>query len=181
MRRFAVISALALCFVLGFAVTAPAAGPPILKATPRTVHLGHTVTIKGSQWPVIEFCKRTVRLRLESAQNAVLIGFAHISDGGARTPPTPPLHAAGRQGRHGHVEGRRAAAVRERRGRLAELHHAQEDAEDQAVVAGSNCNCNCGWVGRCRERASISSQSRRRARRLLRNAPSPPYRQGGEG
>ncbi len=82
MRRFAVISALASCFVLGFAVTAPAAGPPILKATPRTVHLGHTVTIKGSQWPVIEFCKRTVRLRLESAQNAILIGFSHISDGG---------------------------------------------------------------------------------------------------
>ena len=85
MRRLAVISALASCFVLGFAVTAPAAGPPILKATPRTVHLGHTVTIRGTQWPVIEFCKRSVRLRLESAQNAVLIGFSHISDGGRFT------------------------------------------------------------------------------------------------
>ena len=85
MRRFAVISALAVCFVLGFAVTAPAAGPPILKATPRTVHLGQTVTIRGTQWPVIEFCKRTVRLRLESAQNAVLIGFSHVSDGGRFT------------------------------------------------------------------------------------------------
>src|SRR4051794_5787325 len=82
MRRFAVISALGLCLVLGFAVAAPAASPPILKVTARTVHLGHTVTIKGSQWPVIEFCKRSVRLRLESAQNAVLIGFAPISDGG---------------------------------------------------------------------------------------------------
>src|SRR3954471_17839164 len=85
MRRFAVISALGLCLVLAFAVAAPAASPPILKVTPRTVHLGHTVTIKGSQWPVIEFCKRSVRLRLESAQNAVLIGFAHISDGGRFT------------------------------------------------------------------------------------------------
>jgi hypothetical protein len=82
MRRLAVIFALASCFVLGLAVAAPAAGPPILKVTPRTVHLGHSVTIRGSQWPVIEFCKRTVRLRLESAQNAVLIGFSHISDGG---------------------------------------------------------------------------------------------------
>jgi hypothetical protein len=83
MRRLAVISALGLCFVLGFAVAAaPASSPPILKVKPRTVHLGHTVTIRGSQWPVIEFCKRTVRLRLESAQNAVLIGFVHITDGG---------------------------------------------------------------------------------------------------
>jgi hypothetical protein len=85
MRRLAVIFALAACFALVFAVAAPAAGPPILKATPRTVHLGHTVTIRGSQWPVIEFCKRSVRLRLESAQNAVLIGFSHISDGGRFT------------------------------------------------------------------------------------------------
>src|SRR3954454_4669636 len=85
MRRLAVISALASCFVLGSAVTAPAAGPPILKATPRTVHLGQTVTIKGSQWPVIEFCRRTVRLRLESAQNAVLIGFAHVKVNGRFT------------------------------------------------------------------------------------------------
>jgi hypothetical protein len=85
MRRFVVISALASCFVLGFAVAAPASGPPFLKATPRTVHLGQTVTIRGTQWPVIEFCKRTVRLRLESAQNAVLIGFAHVSDGGRFT------------------------------------------------------------------------------------------------
>src|SRR6185503_12609239 len=85
MRRLAVISALGSCFVLGFAVTAPAAGPPILKATPRTVHLGDTVTIKGSQWPVIEFCRRTVRLRLESAQNAVLIGFSHVKDNGRFT------------------------------------------------------------------------------------------------
>jgi hypothetical protein len=85
MRRLAVISALGSCFLLGFAVAAPASGPPILKATPRTVHLGHTVTIRGSQWPVIEFCKRTVRLRLESAQNAVLIGFSHVSDGGRFT------------------------------------------------------------------------------------------------
>jgi hypothetical protein len=85
MRRLAVIFALAACFVLAFAVTAPAAGPPFLKVTPKTVHLNHTVTITGSQWPVIEFCKRKVRLRLESAQNAVLIGFSHIKDNGRFT------------------------------------------------------------------------------------------------
>jgi hypothetical protein len=107
MRRFAVISALALCFVLGFAVTAPAAGPPFLKVTPRTVHLGHTVTIKGSQWPVIEFCKRTVRLRLESAQNAVLIGFSHISNGGSFT-----RHFTPKQGKIGTGKWKVAARLR---------------------------------------------------------------------
>src|SRR3954469_376991 len=85
MRRLAVISAFAACFVLGFAVAAPAAGPPFLSVTPKKVHLDHTVTIKGSQWPVIEFCKRKVRLRLESDQNAVLIGFAHVTDSGTFT------------------------------------------------------------------------------------------------
>jgi hypothetical protein len=46
------------------------------------VHLGETVTITGRQWPVIEFCKRRVRLRLESDQNAVLIGFVRVRDNG---------------------------------------------------------------------------------------------------
>jgi hypothetical protein len=85
MRRLAVIFALAACFVLAFAVAAPAAGPPFLTVTPKKVHLDHTVTIKGSQWPVIEFCKRSVRLRLETSQNAVLIGFSHIKDNGRFT------------------------------------------------------------------------------------------------
>ena len=59
-----------------------AAGPPFLKVTPNRIHLGDTTTIRGTQWPVIEFCKRRVRLRLESDQNAVLIGFTRIKDNG---------------------------------------------------------------------------------------------------
>jgi hypothetical protein len=59
-----------------------AAGPPFLKVTPNRIHLGDTTTIRGTQWPVIEFCKRRVRLRLESAQNAVLIGFTRVRDNG---------------------------------------------------------------------------------------------------
>src|SRR3954454_9701635 len=96
MRRLAVIPALAACFVLAFAVTAPAAGPPFLKVKPRTVHLGHTVTITGSQWPVIEFCKRSVRLRLESAQNAVWMGFAPEKNKGLF-----PRHFTPKQGKIG--------------------------------------------------------------------------------
>ncbi|HET8756580.1 MAG TPA: hypothetical protein VFM58_11240 [Solirubrobacteraceae bacterium] len=62
--------------------TAAAAAPPFLKVTPKRIHLGETTTITGRQWPVIEFCKRRVRLRLESDQNAVLIGFKRIDDNG---------------------------------------------------------------------------------------------------
>jgi hypothetical protein len=84
MRRLAVVP-LAAAGILVAAPAAPAVGPPHLTVTPTTVHLGHQVTIKGSQWPVIEFCRRRVRLRLESAQNAVLIGFAHVKDNGRFT------------------------------------------------------------------------------------------------
>jgi hypothetical protein len=64
------------------APTAASAAPPFLKVTPNRIHLGETTTIKGTQWPVIEFCKRRVRLRLESDQNAVVIGFTRINDNG---------------------------------------------------------------------------------------------------
>jgi hypothetical protein len=64
------------------APAAASAAPPFLKVTPNRIHLGETTTIKGSQWPVIEFCTRRVRLRLESPQNAVLIGFTRIKDNG---------------------------------------------------------------------------------------------------
>src|SRR3954451_18656986 len=64
------------------APTAASAAPAFLKVTPKRIHLGETTTIMGTQWPVIEFCKRRVRLRLESDQNAVLIGFVRIRDSG---------------------------------------------------------------------------------------------------
>ena len=57
-------------------------GPPFLSVEPNRVHLGEQVVIRGSQWPVIEFCRRSVRLRLESDQNAVLIGLTRIRDNG---------------------------------------------------------------------------------------------------
>jgi hypothetical protein len=85
MRRLAVIFSVAAGLVVFAVPAAPAVGPPRLSVTPSTVHLGDQVTIKGREWPVIEFCKRRVRLRLESDQNAVLIGFAHVNDNGRFT------------------------------------------------------------------------------------------------
>jgi hypothetical protein len=67
------------------AAPAPAAGPPHLTVSAQTVQLDDEVTIRGHAWPVIEFCRRRVRLRLESDQNAVLIGFARIRDNGRFT------------------------------------------------------------------------------------------------
>ena len=84
MRRLLLIP-LAVAGLAVAAPAAPAAGPPFLSVSPRPVHLGEEVTIRGRQWPVIEFCSRRVRLRLESDQNAVLIGFRRIGDNGRFT------------------------------------------------------------------------------------------------
>ena len=80
MRRLLLIALTAA--ILSPAAAAPAAPPPLLSVSPATVELDEEVTIRGRQWPVIEFCKRRVRLRLESDQNAVLIGFTRINDNG---------------------------------------------------------------------------------------------------
>jgi hypothetical protein len=84
MRTLAVILVLAagLAVALSAGASAMVPGPPFVTAQPNPVHLGHAVTIRGREWPVIEFCTRRVRLRLESAQNAVLIGFVHVRDNG---------------------------------------------------------------------------------------------------
>jgi hypothetical protein len=89
MRRLAVIPLAAAGLVL-LVPAAPAVGPPRLSVSPSTVHLGSKVAIKGREWPVIEFCKRRVRLRLESDQNAVLIGFVRIRDNGRFTRKFTP-------------------------------------------------------------------------------------------
>jgi hypothetical protein len=98
MRRLAVILTLAaaLAVALSGSASAMVPGPPFVTAQPNPVHLGHTVTIRGRQWPVIEFCTRRVRLRLESAQNAVLIGFGHVRDNGRFVRHFTPM--AGRIG-----------------------------------------------------------------------------------
>jgi hypothetical protein len=84
MRRLALLT-LAAAAVAVAAPAAPAAAPPLLTVSPQTVELDRQVTIRGREWPVIEFCVRRVRLRLESDQNAVLIGFARIRDNGRFT------------------------------------------------------------------------------------------------
>jgi hypothetical protein len=82
MRRLLLVAAA----LVGLAApAAPAAPPLLLSVAPQTVRLDGEVTIRGREWPVIEFCRRRLRLRLESDQNAVLIGFVRIRDNGRFT------------------------------------------------------------------------------------------------
>jgi hypothetical protein len=61
-----------------------------ISVSPATVRFGHEQTVKGKDWPVIEFCRRTVRLKLESPQNAFKIGTAKVkADGTFRRRWTP--------------------------------------------------------------------------------------------
>jgi hypothetical protein len=107
MRKLAVIPLAAVAAAAAVPATAATPGPPFLKVTPNRIHLGQTTTIKGTQWPVIEFCKRRVRLRLESDQNAVLIGFAHVRDSGRFTK-----HFTPKQGKIGAGKWRVVARLR---------------------------------------------------------------------
>jgi hypothetical protein len=77
--RFASLTILLVLLAL-LAASVPAASQPgpRLSAAPNPVNFGQTVVIKGKRWPVIEFCSRTVRLSLRSAQNAVLLGTKRV-------------------------------------------------------------------------------------------------------
>jgi hypothetical protein len=71
---------LTLLVVLMSASSATASSLPgtSLSAAPNPVNFGQTVVITGKRWPVIEFCSRTVRLSLRSAQNAFPLGTKRV-------------------------------------------------------------------------------------------------------
>jgi hypothetical protein len=83
MRRAAcLVALLALC---GSAQAAAGAAKEKVTASPRPVHFGQTLTVRGSNWPVIEFCRRKVKLTLTTSQQAFRIGAAHVRDDGTFT------------------------------------------------------------------------------------------------
>lgn len=79
--------------------SAPAAAAPRLSAQPNPVRFGHQLTIRGQGWPVIEFCRRHVRLSLRSDQNAVVIATARIGDDGRFVKRWTPRRSAVGAGR----------------------------------------------------------------------------------
>jgi hypothetical protein len=71
------------CIVVALATLAAAPALAEAKqqivATPPVVAFGKTLTVRGSSWPVIEFCSRKVRISLRTSQNAVRIGTATVA------------------------------------------------------------------------------------------------------
>ncbi len=74
----AVIASLATA--AGVAGAAP--GAPRITADPIRVDRTDVQTVRGRGWPVIEFCSRTVRVSVVSAQNSAPIAQRHVSDSG---------------------------------------------------------------------------------------------------
>jgi hypothetical protein len=81
MRRIApVFAATALALVV--ATAAPAAARTSVSASPNPVNFSQTQTITGKGWPVIEFCKKRVLLRLRRSGTNFTVGHALINDNG---------------------------------------------------------------------------------------------------
>jgi hypothetical protein len=64
----------------GMATAAP--GDPRITADPVIVDSNAIQTVRGRNWPVIEFCSRTVRVSVRSPQNAAPIAQRHVTDSG---------------------------------------------------------------------------------------------------
>jgi hypothetical protein len=81
------LTAITAVVLTGAALVAPAtaAAAQSISATPQTVARNAIQTVHGRGWPVIEFCSRTVRVSVRSAQNAAPIAQRHIADTGRFT------------------------------------------------------------------------------------------------
>lgn len=64
----------------GIATAAP--GDPRISADPAVVGSDQIQTVRGRNWPVIEFCSRTIRVSVRSLQNSAPIAQRHLSDSG---------------------------------------------------------------------------------------------------
>src|SRR5688500_13508874 len=62
------VAALTAVVLAGLAIAATAQAVQSITATPKTVKRTDTQTVHGRGWPVIEFCSRTVRVSVRSAQ-----------------------------------------------------------------------------------------------------------------
>jgi hypothetical protein len=84
MRPITALTAVVL-IALAVALTPIADAAQTITATPKTVKRNDVQTVRGRGWPVIEFCSRTVRASVRSAQNSVPIAQRHIGDDGRFT------------------------------------------------------------------------------------------------
>jgi hypothetical protein len=82
MRASIALTAVVIAAGVAAAGASAAAAAPRITATPNTVSRTAIQTVHGRGWPVIEFCSRTVRVSVRSAQNAVPIAQRHIGSDG---------------------------------------------------------------------------------------------------
>ena len=75
-------TALTAAVIASLATAAGAQAAQSITADPVKVDHDATQTVRGRGWPVIEFCSRTVRVSVQSAQNSVPIAQRHVSDAG---------------------------------------------------------------------------------------------------
>ena len=68
--------------VLASLTTAAAAQAQAISADPARVDSDQIQTVRGRNWPVIEFCSRTIRVSVRSAQNSAPIAQRRVSDTG---------------------------------------------------------------------------------------------------
>ncbi len=87
MRR---LGCLALVLIAVLAAPTLAHAQERLTVSPGAVAVGQPLTIRGSGWPVIEFCSRNVRLSLRGGQQLIGIGTARTNLNGRFTFPFVP-------------------------------------------------------------------------------------------
>ena len=75
-------TALTAAVIASLTTAAGAQAAQSITADPIKVDHDAAQTVRGRGWPVIEFCSRTVRVSVVSAQNSVPIAQRHVSDSG---------------------------------------------------------------------------------------------------
>src|SRR5687768_382539 len=80
--RAAAALATVLIATLAAAAAVSAQSPQRIAADPPRVDRADVQVVTGRGWPVIEFCSRTIRVSVRSAQNSVPIAQRHIRANG---------------------------------------------------------------------------------------------------
>jgi hypothetical protein len=84
MRRTITLTAVVIAAATA-AAPASAQAATRITASPQTVNHAAIQTVRGFEWPVIEFCSRTVRVSVRSAQNSAPIAQRHVRANGRFT------------------------------------------------------------------------------------------------
>ena len=82
MRAPTALTAAVIASLTAAAGVATAQGDPRITADPIRVDHDAIQVVRGRNWPVIEFCSRTIRVSVRSDQNSAPIAQRHIRDTG---------------------------------------------------------------------------------------------------